>query len=293
MNMTQQMKTESAEAAAQQNGDADLLQIQALLIARSYLYTLFHKVMGGTPDATLIEALTSPTTRDVLEEYAEAAPAIAELLGKLEALAGEDAASVADRAADEYTRVFIGPAALPSSPYEAPYKGTHDIALFQPNTLEVRAWYRDRGLQPRRVQAIPDDHVSLMCNFMAHRAETAPALFEAGRFDELGRELADERTFADTHLGSWIAEFAANVDTSAAGRDHVLYADALRALAGFCTADVAFLTEAAYWCETEASAEAAASIDPAAFAEVRAALDGVRALVPFGIADFDLVATAQ
>ena len=48
----------------------DALQLEALLVSREYLYTLFHKLLGGTPDAELLEVLLGDATADVVEEYA-------------------------------------------------------------------------------------------------------------------------------------------------------------------------------------------------------------------------------
>ena len=46
------------------------IDLKALLLSRTYLYTLFHKLFGGTPDAAVVACVLSETTRDVVEEYA-------------------------------------------------------------------------------------------------------------------------------------------------------------------------------------------------------------------------------
>lgn len=46
------------------------IDLEALLLSRAYLYMLFHKLFGGTPDAAMVACVLSETTRDVVEEYA-------------------------------------------------------------------------------------------------------------------------------------------------------------------------------------------------------------------------------
>ena len=152
---------------------ADALALEALLVSRAHLYLLFHAALGGVPTAELIEALLSQATMDAVEEYAEDNPSMAGFVRFLQDLAAQDASALLEAAADEYTRVFVGPAALPASPYESPYTGKHDMSLFQANTLVVRNIFREQGLQVRHLMRVPDDHVSLMCDFMAKMGQRA------------------------------------------------------------------------------------------------------------------------
>ena len=72
----------------------------------------------------------------------------------LEALAArEDRAALLDAARDEYTRLFVGPGALPAPTWESPDL-TKEPTLFQENTLAVRAAYRAHGVEPKRLQPV-------------------------------------------------------------------------------------------------------------------------------------------
>ena len=86
------------------------IDLEALLLSRAYLYMLFHKLFGGTPDAAMVACVLSETTRDVVEEYAGDDPSMKGLGRFLENL-GEcvDGAVLTEQARDEYTRLFIGP----------------------------------------------------------------------------------------------------------------------------------------------------------------------------------------
>lgn len=317
---------EASEAVA-----AEALQLQALLLSRGYLYELFHKLLGGTPDGEVLAALTNPATADVLDEFAdgnEALSGFAQFLQGFAAAAAEDGEGVLSAVRDEYTRVLVGPAELPASPYESPYTGAHDMALFQENTLAVRATYREQGLQPRRIQAVPDDHVALMCGFMAQLAARAEALLADGVVadgegaEAIGAEvtaapadlaalaatLREQGRFVRTHMVPWLPTYAEAVRNSRAGAQAVLYPQLLEGLAAFVAADADFLAEAAYWAESQEGAEGeaageSASASPAVdaafvapapqaadpFAPVREALAALQATRPFGIQDNELI----
>lgn len=183
------------------------IDLEALLLSRTYLYTLFHKLFGGTPDAAVVACVLSETTRDVVEEYAGDDPSMKGLGRFLENL-GEcvDGAVLTEQARDEYTRLFIGPGELPCQPMESPYR-TKDAAVFQENTLAVRAIFREHGLQLARLMRIPDDHIATMCGFMAHEAERSLAELRAGNVGALAVSLRGEEAFVRDHMLTWGGRF--------------------------------------------------------------------------------------
>ena len=265
----------------------DALQLEALLVSRTYLYALNNKLLGGTPDGEVLDALLSPTTADVVEEFSGNSPQLQALQQMLAQLRDRDRDALLESARDEYTRVLIGPANLPASPYESPYQGAHDMALFQENTVAVRREYHARGLRVRREQAVPDDHVALMCAFMAEMGMRALAALRAGDASALAACLRDQETFQKAHLGEWLDVYATSVRNSKAGAQHVLYPQLLEGLAAFVKADADFLAESAFWAETQGDVPAAGVAPELAAAQE--ALDALRALRPFGIQDNELV----
>ncbi|MDO4400992.1 MAG: molecular chaperone TorD family protein [Coriobacteriia bacterium] len=265
----------------------DALQLEALLVSRAYLYALYNKLLGGTPDGEVLDALLSPTTADVVEEFQGNSPQLQALQQMLAQLRALDRNALLEAARDEYTRVLIGPANLPASPYESPYQGAHDMALFQENTVAVRREYHARGLRARREQAVPDDHVALMCAFMAEMGARALEALRSGDVSALAACLRDQEAFQKAHLGEWLDVYATSVRNSKAGAQHVLYPQMLEALAAFVKVDADFLAESAYWAEAQEDAPAA-GIAPE-LAAAQEALDALRALSPFGIQDNELV----
>lgn len=274
-------------SGAGQTRSQDALQLEALLVSRAYLYTLFNKLMGGTPDADVLAALLDQTTADVLDEFDAQSPALKAFGSMLASLREQDREALLDAVRDEYTRVLIGPANLPASPYESPYTGAHDMALFQENTVAVRRAYHAQGLRVKREQAVPDDHIALMCAFMAALGERSLAALRAGEYTALAEGLREQAAFQDAHMGEWLATYATAVRNSKAGAQHVLYPQLIEAVAALVKADGDFLKESAFWAETQGEGEAS-GVAPE-LASAQEALEALQGLRPFGIQDNELV----
>ncbi len=286
----------SDAAGVLEDASAEALEIEGLLISRAYLYLLFHKLLGAAPDAEVVDILLDAMTADVVDEYADDDETMRGLGRFLASLAAqEDRAALLDAARDEYTRLFVGPGALPAPSWESPYL-TRELTLFQENTLAVREAYRGHGLQPKRIQRVPDDHAALLCAYMAQRADGSLGMFRAGDAAALAAELRDQRAFVVGHLNTWLAAFAKDLRAS---KTSVLYPQLVEALAAFCSVDATFLAEAAFWAEGRAEGEgagiAAASADSpeaAVFATAEKARASLAAARPFGIEDYELESVA-
>ena len=267
----------------------DALQLEALLFAREYLYTMFAKLLGGTPNAELLDCLLGPTMQDAVEEYADDDETMRGLLAFLRELGEADRENLLDQVKDEYTRVLIGPGALPASPYESPYTGAHDESLFQENTLVVRRCYHAAGLRAKREMAVPDDHVALMCAFMAFQARASRPALRNGDAPKLATQLREQSAFAERHLGEWLGIYATAVRNSKAGSRAVLYPQMLEALAAFAKCDAVFLKEAAFWAEGCESMQPVP--EPSELAAASEGLERLRALRLFGLEDNELVSS--
>lgn len=216
--------------------------LEALLLARARLYALFHKLFGAAPDAAVLEALLGGATADAVDEYAEDDETM-HGFGRFlsEVAAAEGRAALLEAARDEHVRVLVGPGALPAIPWEAPYR-TGEPTVFQEDTLAVRAAYRARGVQPRKMQRVPDDHVSLECAFMAREARFSLAQLIAGDVCALAAGLRAQQSFVVEHMTAWLGEYAKGLRRSATA---VLYPQAAEALVAFVALDATFLAEAA------------------------------------------------
>ena len=272
------------------------IELEALLLSRQYLYTLFHKLFGGTPDADVIQAVLSDTTANTVEEFAGENPAMQGLgrfLADLHSCV--DPSLLLESARDEYTRLFVGPAALPAPVTESPYL-TSDPTDFQENTLAVRRIYRNHGLELVRLMRIPDDHAATMCAFLATLAAESAEALEAGDLPRLQALLRDQEQFVNGHVLTWADQFARGTRKS---KTAVLYPQMIEAFAAFATNDAALLSEAALWAETAEAQVAGDAValgarpgttEAAAFANLQKAWEALRDTRPYGIEDHELVA---
>ena len=268
--------------------DMERTQLETLLFARTYLYTMFHKLFGGEPSSELLNMLQDDVTADCIDEYAQDSAQMAGFASFIAGLRSQDQAALFDAAKDEYTRVFIGPAALPASPYEAPYTGHHEMAVFQENTIKVRRLYKEHGLQAKRLQRVPDDHVSLLCAFQALQARAALDAFYAGNWTEATELLREQGAFAKEHLANWLGVYAKAVRNSKAGRMAVLYPQLIEAADAFVQLDVTLAWEAAYWAE-QGSADACPFEPCEVLKPASEALDLLEAQRLVGLEDNELV----
>ena len=268
--------------------------LEALLLARARLYALFHKLFGAAPDAAAIEALLGEATADAVDEYAEDDETMRGFGRFLSELAVEGRAALLEAARDEHVRLLVGPGALPAIPWEAPYR-TGEPTVFQEDTLAVRAAYRARGVQPGKMQRVPDDHVALECAFMALEARRSLAQLIACDVRALAAGLRAQQSFAVEHMAGWLGEYAKGLRRSATA---VLYPQAAEALAAFVALDATFLAEAALWAEEvsasgekfEALGAVAGSPEAQMFAAAEEALAALEQTRPFGIEDYELAA---
>lgn len=82
-----------------------------------------------------------------------------------------------DELADEYRRLFIGPAIKPAPPWGSVYTDREQV-IFGETTLRLRSWMRQHGVTRLADDRMPDDHIGLMLSLMATLAEERPDLVE-------------------------------------------------------------------------------------------------------------------
>lgn len=225
----------------------EVLSLEALMLSRTFLYTLFHKALGGEPEEQLFKVMADGQTVSVVDEYAEADSSMASLRDFFSSLEGLADQSFVDAAKDEYTRVFIGPNRLPALPWESPYV-SHEPVLFHKSTLAVRGAYRAHGWRLKRYLHVPDDHVSLLCCYMSRLSLETMQAFEAGRLDEVRSQMIEQRLFVDEHLCTWLAEYAQSLRDS----DRVFFYGRLtEGLAAFARLDSGFASEVVAWIDEQ------------------------------------------
>lgn len=130
----------------------------------------------------------------------------------------------------DHAILFVGPERVAAAPYESVYT-SRDGLLFEPETLDVRAWYRHYGLRAPRQGQEPDDHIGLELEFIATLAVFALDAVDAG--DERGAAAYADglRGFCDAHLLRWCSMFTDRLSRRAATDFYRGVADLTRGLA--------------------------------------------------------------
>ena len=103
--------------------------------------------------------------------------------------------------ADEYRRLFVGPAKKAAPPWGSVYTD-RDQVVFGLSTLDLREWLRENGIEVRRGESEePEDHIGTMLELMAWLADNRPEL------------LGD---YLQHHLLTWAPHFLALMEDAAA-----------------------------------------------------------------------------
>jgi TorA maturation chaperone TorD len=237
-------------------------ELEFVLAARHYLYSVFQRLLGAEPNAEMLSAIDLSLLREAFGivgivgingmDGIDAVNAIDGGKPLIEAI--EKAAQDLETLKTEYTNLFIGPGKLPAPPWESVYASKESV-LFTRTTLEVRNFYRSQGLIPELYPKVADDHIALELGFLRLLAERALESFngdeDAVRCEESSlnseaphpntsyREaLAASREFLDEHLLVWVGRFASDLKASKKGS---FYSQVAQALVCFVERDADFL----------------------------------------------------
>lgn len=103
----------------------------------------------------------------------------------------------------DFNRLFVGPGKLLAPPYESAYRNP-DGLLMQEQTLAVRKFYRDAGLEVSAKGSQPDDHLQLESEFVRYLLwQQGMALAQDD--EETGLYYQQlYRRFFKTHLANWL-----------------------------------------------------------------------------------------
>ena len=214
----------------------DMRGMQDTMAGRAYAYRIFHIVFGADPGSEMLRLLAGDMAQQALSLFNQGAvkQALA-LCTDLAAHANDE--QLIEGLRQEHDRALVLPGPSYVHPWESPYVGKETM-LFQPSTLDVRARYAAYGYIAKDKGHFPEDHVSMMCDFLAElalRTHDACARAQAGEVSSL---VADQAAFIETHMLTWLSKFSEKFAESNAGGFYTLFAAALLA---FVTEDRAYL----------------------------------------------------
>lgn len=217
--------------------DEHMIELQGMRLAnRAYLYRIFHIVFGAEPSKEELAVLTDKLTTDAFQLLTD--DSFVKIRRLLESLNANDEQYL-DTLLSEYTRLFQVPGESYVYPWESPYIH-NDKMLFQESTLDVRKRYREYGFEAVEYGHFPEDHLSMMLDFLAHLSSRAFDSFSVGRDDDLERVLLSQQSFVADHLLNWLPSFCDELSQKDRLGFFIAFAEALHA---FLQADMLFMEE--------------------------------------------------
>lgn len=101
----------------------------------------------------------------------------------------------------EYTSLFLGPGRPAAPPYESFYRNDQRLFFGQP-TFEMKEILNRNGLESKRKDKQPEDHIGLELLFISAITEQLQQL----EFDQQVSIAQEQISFIDEHLLSWIPD---------------------------------------------------------------------------------------
>ena len=216
--------------------------ISALLAGRNYIYSLLHTLLGAEPTAERVAAATGEAALSAIAMFDGEDSQAAKLLSAALELMRETPVEDLLR---EYTKLFLGPEDYIAAPWESVYT-SKERALFQESTLDVRAWFKRFGYVAGGYPNYPDDHISIMMQFMALMGGKANDALIVGEMEVYRNLIAGQMQFAKEHLLSWVFQYARDMQQS---ETNFFYPQLAIALAEFVSYDQQVLSELLEACE--------------------------------------------
>lgn len=224
------------------NDRSHLVFLRPLLELRALAYDLLRRTFLAEPSRTLVQTLRGG---GALWEFPFAEESQLLSQGAAEAAGWMSRPDAADDAFFEslhwdYTRLFVGPCALPAPPWESAYRNEERL-LFQKETLDVRRAYLKYDLLPGEPGREADDRLGLELDFMFRLSTLAAERAEAEDVPGLEEVLNDQAAFLEEHLLRWVPQLTRDIVASA---ETGFYRGMARVLQGFLDVDLQAVREA-------------------------------------------------
>jgi len=197
--------------------------IAIILANRQYVYTLLQRIFGNEPSKESLTVIIGEQTKEYLELFFDhdddTFRDFLSLLEELKQSVSVNTDETLDKLQREYTHLMIGPNKLPAPPWESVYRSEARV-IFQESTLIVRRAYLNYNFLPANYPHEADDHIALELDFMAHLAKLLLESFEENQIEEVKKLLADQKSFLEEHLLTWVGQFAEQIQNS---KTHYFY----------------------------------------------------------------------
>lgn len=158
---------------------------------RAAALTVLSRLLLAAPAEDVLGALRDPDQLATWPVPEGADEGLALLAGSREG---------ADEVRIDHQRLFGGAGPAKANPFESVHRSEEGLK-FDEQTVQVRAAYRELGLQAPRLHKEPDDHIGLELEFMATAYLRAADLLEEG--EPADDVLAAAGRFNREHLQQW------------------------------------------------------------------------------------------
>lgn len=179
------------------------------LVNREFVYRFLWRFFAKEPDAEMLALCGNDLTAQQMAVFFEEGSTGLNAFLALAQLAGEYAAGQnggIDRLSQEFTRLFLGPAAPVAPLWESVY-ADNDHLLFTQTTLDVRETYRTAGYVASAYPKEADDHLAIELDFLAALTGRCAQAVRANDTALARAYLVYQRAFLEHHVGR-LAAFA-------------------------------------------------------------------------------------
>lgn len=197
------------------SADVMTSELHEYLIGEAIVCGLIGKILYAYPEREWIQALADESVFDDIPFGGEDADTMAGmvLLKKWsESAMGGMSDDAFDQISADYTRLFIGPAKVLAPPWESVHVSYTGLT-FQEETLNVRKWYAQFGLQFEKLHKEPDDHIGIELAFLSHLSGRAAQAIEQEDEKEFMRMMDAQRDFATAHPLKWAPKWCRKMET--------------------------------------------------------------------------------
>ena len=111
---------------------------------------------------------------------------------------------------EDFDALFVGPGRIHACPYESVYRSLEGLT-FEAETMQVRRFYADHGLQAPAFNREPDDHIGLEVAFVGQLCLAALNAMEDDEPEQAHQFVSSARLFVAQHLGTWGPDFCTRV----------------------------------------------------------------------------------
>lgn len=185
------------------------------LDAAAAAWTVLSTAFGKLPEDDFVTALRDPDRMaDWVYDDRASRHGVDLLIRSGRSVPGDSPAESLDEIVSDHRRLFVGPRPLLAAPWESVHRSREGL-VFERQTLEVRAAYREFGLQSPLLNKEPDDHIALEASFVSALALGAMAAVEGDDDHGAQRHLDGLRRFHQDHLSQWVPALLQRVEDHA------------------------------------------------------------------------------